>query len=119
MDTEPAFDEHDKDRATIGGLRHAGALTLSRTFKVLSVVTLLIGVAVAWANVARLDAGMAVSGIDKLAFVGGSLLTTLLTAGALAFFGFIIEIAVDCWEQLWHLRYGGTYGAEDEADAAD
>jgi hypothetical protein len=99
------LDPIDDGDATIGGLRYGGALTLASIFKGLGVVAVVVGIALALSSTRRLGGSLDNSWIDKFTFAGGTLLSTMLTASALVFFGSILEIGVGCWEQLWHLRY--------------
>ncbi len=53
------------------------------------------------------------AGSDNTAgFLGASLAGTILTAAVLAFFGYVLEILVDVYEQVFHVRH-------ELAEAAD
>lgn len=66
----------------------------------LAVVATMLGLALAVVATRRFSGMTGMSWLDRASMAGGTLLSTTLTASALAFFGFILEIGVGCWDRL-------------------
>lgn len=60
----------------------------------------MLGLALAVVATRRFSGMTGMSWLDRASMAGGTLLSTTLTASALAFFGFILEIGVGCWDRL-------------------
>lgn len=93
---EPILDEVESG----GRSGFSNALVLARAFKVLAVVATVFGLALAVVATRRFSGMTSMSWLDRASIAGGTLLSTMLTASALAFFGFILEIGVGCWDRL-------------------
>lgn len=66
----------------------------------LAVAAAVLGVALAVLASRRFGGMTGMSWLDRASMAGGTLLSTTLTASALASFGFILEIGVGCWDRL-------------------
>ena len=92
-----------------GQIRFGPALLIATVFKVFAVLSLFGGGLVTTATAMQLND---VGSEDTAGFVGASVAGTILTAAVLAFFGYVLEILVEVFEQVFHVRH-------ELAEAAD
>lgn len=89
------------ERTPMGTVVHGGALALATILKVLAVLAVLGGVALA--VVAADEAWL--TGTARATYYGTVVGSTFTAAGLLAAAGYGLQVLVDCWEQLLHIRY--------------
>lgn len=98
----------------IGRIQFGAALFLASIFKILAVLTLIGGAFVTLAGATALNETARNTGFHQpiAGFVGAGVAGTVVTSSFLAFFGYVLEILVETYDQVWHIRYND----EDEAD---
>jgi hypothetical protein len=95
---------------SIGQIRFGAPLFLAIVFKVLAVLSLFGGAVITVSGAIELsDTAREMGGDEELAaFVGAGLAGTIITSSFLAFFGYVLEILVEIYQQVWHGRFGET-----------
>lgn len=92
-----------------GQTRFGPALLIATIFKLFAVLSLFGGAFVTMATVIQLDAA---GSDDTAGFLGASVAGTILTAAVLAFFGYVLEILVEVYGEVFHVHH-------ELAEAAD
>lgn len=92
-----------------GQIRFGPALVIATVFKVFAVLSLFGGAFVTMATAMQLND---VGSDDTASFVGASVAGTILTAAVLAFFGYVLEILVELYAEVFHVHH-------ELAEAAD
>ncbi len=88
------------DGEGIGTIRFRVALVVATTFKVFAALTLIGGVLVLIGiNDSSAD--------DRSTYIATAVAGTVISAAVLAFFGYVIEILVAIFEELWNVRING------------
>lgn len=94
---------------TAGQIRFGPPLLIATIFKVFAVLSLFGGAFVTMTTAQQLSD---VGSDDTVGFVSASLAGTILTAAVLAFFGYVLDILVEVYEQVFNVRH-------ELAEAAD
>lgn len=89
---------------SIGQIRFAAPLALATVFKVLAALSLLGGTAITVSVAHDLSNTARAAGTDEnlAAFIGAGMAATIITSSFLAFFGYVLEILVEIYQQVWH-----------------